>query len=196
MNPRRPRGPLLSCAAALSLAAALAGAARADAPAGAQLLSLKETTLSYRLVHPLHKVKGTCREAEGRAAVTPGQQSLVQVRAKVACFDSGDNNRDVHMREVTHEALHPFVTVKGTLEGLQLPLSGPTTLSLSASVELNGEKQQVSIPLQLKPEGSGLRGTFQFDVSLEGFKIERPSLVLAKVEDRLTLEGELLFQPQ
>ena len=127
-------------------------------------------------------------------AVVPNGPAKVQVRAPVACFDSGDNNRDVHMREVTHEALHPFVSVKGTVDSLAFPLAGPVEKTLEAKVELAGETQAVSIPLSLSPEGSKLRGKFKFGVSLDGFKIERPSLLLVKVEDQLTLEGELLFE--
>jgi len=43
------------------------------------------------------------------------------VRAKVASFDSGNANRDAHMREATHEAAHPYVEVKGTMPALKLP---------------------------------------------------------------------------
>jgi YceI-like domain len=181
----------LSTAALAALALAAAAAHADDAP---RVLALKEATLGYALVHPMHKVSATCRTAEGAAKVNPGGPVQVQVRAKVACFDSGDANRDVHMREVTHEPLHPLVSLKGTLEGLQLPLAEKGTRTLAAKVELNGEVQQVSVPVEVSSEGGKVRAKFSFPVSLEGFKIERPSLLLVKVEDALTISGELLFE--
>ena len=184
-----------------SLAAALLvpAASRADAPAAAgsasaaKVLALKEATLTYFVVHPLHKVNATCKVAEGAAKVNPGGPVQVQVRAKVACFDSGDSNRDTHMREVTHEPFHPFVSVKGTIDGLVLPLAAPVEKTLVAKVELNGETQQVNVPVTVSTEGSKVRAKFKFASSLEGFKVERPSLLLVKVEDALVIEGDLVF---
>jgi hypothetical protein len=117
----------------------------------------------------------------------------VQVRAKVASFDSGNSNRDVNVREVTHEAAHPYAEVRGTLTGVTLPLQGPLQAMLHGTVELNGERQAQDIPVQLKPEDGGIRATFSFPVSLEGFKVERPQLLLVKVDDRAVVSGDLLF---
>jgi hypothetical protein len=118
----------------------------------------------------------------------------VQVRAKVATFDSGNSNRDVHMREATHEAEHPYASVKGTLEGISLPLPGPKDATLHAIVELNGQKQAVEVPVRLEPAGAGVRATFSFPVSLDAFKVERPELLLVKVDDQLLIGGELVFE--
>ncbi|MCA1828015.1 MAG: YceI family protein, partial [Myxococcales bacterium] len=78
----------------------------------AQAFDLREGTLTYTVVHKLHEVKGTSRELQGRA-VLQGGTLKVQVRATVASFDSGNGNRDEHVREVTHEPVHPFAQVKG-----------------------------------------------------------------------------------
>ena len=186
--------------ASLTAALLVSTAGRADAPAAApaapaaaKVLALKEATLTYFVVHPLHKVNAACKTAEGAAKVNPGGPVQVQVRAKIACFDSGDSNRDVHMREVTHEPIHPFVSVKGTIDGLVLPLGAPVEKTLVAKVELNGETQAVSIPVTVSTEGARVRAKFKFASSLEGFKVERPSLLLVKVEDALVIEGELVF---
>src|SRR3954468_80463 len=124
--------------ARFAFAAALSVACAALAQ-DAALYAVKDGSLTYTLVHKLHEVRGTTRKLEGLAKVQPGGPTLVQVRVPVASFDSGNSNRDSHMREATHEAAHPYVEVKGTLPALQLPLAGPTELPLDAKVELNGE---------------------------------------------------------
>ncbi len=191
------RAPTALALASLAAALLLPGASRSDvpaaAPAAAKVLALKETTLTYLVVHPLHKVNATCKTAEGAAKVNPGGPVQVQVRARIACFDSGDSNRDVHMREVTHEPIHPLVSVKGTIDGLVLPLAAPVEKTLAAKVELNGETQAVSVPVTVSTEGGKVRVKFKFTSSLEGFKVERPSLLMVKVEDALVIEGELVF---
>src|SRR5437868_114396 len=135
--------------------------------AAAQMLDVREGALSYTVVHKLHEVQGTSKQVEGKALIQEDGSAKVQVRAKVASFDSGNSSRDAHMRESTHEAAHPYATVKGTLAGLKLPLAAPAELTLHAIVELNGEKQAAEVPVKLTPAPGGLRATFSFPVSLD-----------------------------
>src|SRR3982751_4346425 len=124
-------------------------------PGGQQALDLREGTLTYVVVHKLHEVHGTTKQVEGRALALPDGTVKVQVRAKVASFDSGNSNRDVHMREVTHEATHPYAEVRGTISGVTLPLDAPREAVLRATVELNGEKQTQDVPVKLEPDQGG-----------------------------------------
>ncbi|HZX94646.1 MAG TPA: YceI family protein [Myxococcales bacterium] len=163
------------------------------APSG-QLLDVQEGTLSYTVVHKLHEVHASTKQVEGRALAQPDGTVKVQVRAKVATFDSGNSNRDAHMREATHEAEHPYAEVKGTLTGVTLPLAAPAETTLHAVVELNGEKQAQDIPIKLQPAGTGVRATFTFPISLDALKVERPQLLLVKVDDRATISGDLRFE--
>lgn len=178
---------------ASALALFLACAALAQ-DGSAVFYAVKDGSITYTLVHKLHEVHGTSRKLEGVAKVQPGAPTLVQVRAPVASFDSGNSNRDSHMRESTHEAAHPYVEVKGTLPPLQLPLAGPTQLPLDARVELNGETERQTIPVTLTPEGSGIRAKFSFPVSLEAHHVERPELLLVKVDDKVVIAGDVLFE--
>src|SRR5690349_16309900 len=138
----------------------------------ATFYGVKDGSITYVLVHKLHEVRGTSRKLEGVAKIQPGAPTLVQVRVPVASFDSGNSNRDSHMRESTHEAAHPYVEVKGTLPPLQLPLAGPAQVPLEARVELNGETERQTIPVTLTPEGSGIRAKFTFPISLEAHHVE------------------------
>ncbi len=86
-------------------------------------------------MHKLHAFSGTSHALEGKAALGPENAGRVQARAKVASFDSGNSNRDEHMREVTHAAAHPTVELKGSFVN---PLTLPATVEASAVIELNG----------------------------------------------------------
>ena len=159
-----------------------------------QLLELRQGTLAYTVVHKLHEVHGATHQVEGRVLAQPGGRVQVQVRAKVASFDSGNSNRDEHMREVTHEGTHPYAEVKGVLSGLSLPLAGPVQATLHATVSLNGQKRSQDVPIRLEPApDGGTRATFSFPISLDAFKVERPQLLLVKVDDRATISGDLRF---
>jgi len=177
----------------IATALLIAAGARAD-DARPTLLALEKGTLSYTVVHKLHQVTGTTQKLEGLARLQPGGATLVQVRARVATFDSGNSNRDAHMREATHEPLHPVAEVKGTLPPLTLPLAEPQDLTLDARVELNGIQQKQAIPVHLEPSGQrGVRAKFSFPISLDAFHVDRPELLLIKIDDRAVIAGDVLF---
>jgi polyisoprenoid-binding protein YceI len=164
------------------------------APSPGQLLDLREGTLSYTVVHKLHEVRASSHQVEGRALAQPDGNVKVQVRVRVATFDSGNSNRDEHMREATHEQSHPYAEVKGTISGVTIPLQKPQETTLRGTVELNGEKRPQDISVKLVPAGGGVRATFAFPVSLDAFKVERPQLLFIKIDDRAIISGDLRFE--
>jgi polyisoprenoid-binding protein YceI len=173
-----------------TLLSALLLAAAAGEP---QAFDLREGTLSYTVVHKLHQVKGTTHALEGRALVQPGGTLRVQVRAKVATFDSGNSNRDEHVREATHEPAHPYVQIKGTASGVRLPISAPIDVNLDGTLDFNGVQKPQKIVVHLEPQKEGVRARFSFPISMEAFRIERPELLFVKVDDQMQIAGELLF---
>jgi len=164
------------------------------APPPGQLLDLREGTLSYTVVHKLHEVRASSHQVEGRALAQPDGNVKVQVRVRVATFDSGNSNRDEHMREATHEQSHPYAEVKGTISGVTIPLQKPQETTLRGTVELNGEKRPQDISVKLVPAGGGVRATFAFPVSLDAFKVERPQLLFIRIDDRAIISGDLRFE--
>lgn len=174
----------------LLLALLIAAGARADGP---QTFDLREGSLTYTVKHPAHVVKGVTHAVEGRALVQPGGGLKVQVRAKVASFDSGNSNRDEHMREVTHEPAHPYVQIKGTASGVTLPISAPMEVKLNGTLDFNGVQKPEKITVHLEPSDDGVRAKFSLSFSLGAFKVERPELLLVKIDDKATVEGELVF---
>ncbi|TMA84606.1 MAG: YceI family protein [Deltaproteobacteria bacterium] len=164
------------------------------APPAGQLLDLRKGTLTYTVVHRLHEVRATSHQVEGRALAQPDGTVKVQVRVRVATFDSGNSNRDEHMREVTHEHSHPYAEVKGTISGVTVPLQQSQETTLHGTVELNGEKRAQDVAVKLEPAGGGVRASFAFPLSLEAFKVERPQLLLIKIDDRAVISGDLRFE--
>lgn len=183
----------VACLFALAAGLLLASKVGAAEPR-TRTFSLEKGTITYRVVHKLHKVEGTTHAVEGKALLEEDGTAKVQVRAKVASFDSGNSNRDVHMREVTHEPIHSYASVKGTLQGLRLPLAAPVELAMSAIIELNGERQRATIPISFRQDGPRIRATFSFPISLDLFKVQRPELLFIKVEDQVQVTGDLSFE--
>ena len=158
---------------------------------GPRTFDLGEGTLTYTVVHKLHEVKGTSHAVEGRAQVQADGRLRVQVRAKIASFDSGNSNRDEHVREVTRDSAHPYVQLKGSAAGVSL--AAPSDVTLDGTVELNGVQKPQQLKVHLEPAGGSVRAKFSFAISLDAFKVERPELLFVKVEDKALIDGDLVF---
>jgi polyisoprenoid-binding protein YceI len=149
------------------------------------------SSLTYRLKHKLHVVEGTARPTEGKARLLPDGTLQVAVRANVADFDSGNSNRDAHMKETTEAPKFPTIEFKGVAAGVKVPTSFPSeqAVALKGQLTFHGVKQVVEVPLKVVfTSATEVSATGNFQISLEAFKVERPSLLMVKVDDALDLE--------
>ena len=167
------------------------------ASSAAEVLSLdpSATTVSFHVNHKMHRVDGSSRSAEGKAVIEPDGKVLAMVRVPVASFESGDANRDSHMRETLGVGHHPFVVFKG-VSSLDAPLDGrPVSPRLKGELDFHGVKRRVEVPVSVQPGGDGsvrVRGSLR--ISLEEYGIDRPSLLFVKIDDQCTIEFDLLMR--
>ncbi len=177
---------------ALILSAAIAHAQ----PASDFNVDATASSLTYHLVHKMHKVDGTSHKVDGKARLLPDGKAQVMLRAPVASFDSGNVNRDAHMKETVEAAKFPTVELKAVAEGVTPPSTFPATVKkpFKAQLSFHGVQQMLEIPVDLVWESpTRVRAEATFAVSLDGFKVERPSLMFVKVEDALKLDAKVAF---
>jgi hypothetical protein len=149
--------------------------------------------LTYRVVHKLHEVEGSSRSIEARALHASDGALQVMARAPVTSFVSGDGNRDEHMLEVIEAGRFPWVVLKAA--GRVLP---PATLPAQVETVLEGEldfhgvklPEKIPVILVFAADGS-VHVSAHFDVSLERYRVERPSLLFVKVDDACAIVAEL-----
>lgn len=156
-----------------------------------------DSSLTYRLKHALHDVEGTARPTEGKARLLPDGTLQVAVRANVADFDSGNANRDAHMKEATEAPKFPIIEFKGLANGVKVPTTFPSeqAVTLKGQLTFHGVKQAVEVPLKVVfTSAKEVSATGTFQISLEAFKVERPSLMMKKVDDALDLETKFQLE--
>jgi polyisoprenoid-binding protein YceI len=178
---------------AATLLSLLSLPALAQAPA--RTYSVKDgSTVSYKLIHKLHEVVGTAKPSEGKARLLPDGTLQVVVRAKVEDFDSGNGNRDAHMKEATEAAKFPLIEFKGVATGFKVPEKFPAEVPVTVKGKLtfHGVTQAQEVPLKARfTSAKDVSAEGTFNISLEGYGVERPSLMMVKVEDALVLELKL-----
>ncbi len=155
-----------------------------------------KSALSYKVVHPFHETEGKSSSMEGVAVLKPEGGALVQVKVDIRTFDSGNSNRDDHMKECTEANKLPYATVKGVLKDFKLPATYPAdaTATLEGELEFHGQKHPLTVPVQLHFDSAAhahVKGAF--DISLDAYQVERPSLMMRKIDDACHMGLDLDF---
>lgn len=180
-----------------STVVALVLAVAFSAPQGTFTVDPSATVVRFHIRHKLHQVDGRSTSIEGRAVVEPDGKVLAMVRIPVASFDSGNTNRDAHMRETLESGAHPFVVFKG-VASLVVPAAAgrsPVPLHFKGELDFHGVKRPVEVPaaVEFRPDGmAAVRG--KMTLSLEAFRIERPSLLFVKIDDACAVEFDLTLR--
>ena len=155
--------------------------------ASAQIKSLslikEESSVTYRLVHPLHNVEATSKEMQYRLDVDIATKRIkrVAVQVDVTSFNSGNSNRDSHAMEVIDAITYPdvrFISTTITQTGDSLSVAGKLTF--------HGVTRDVGIAGVSKWTDEKLVVEGGFQISLEAFEVERPSLLMIPVKDTLS----------
>src|SRR6266849_2406567 len=140
------------------------------------------------------------RSILGRAAALASLQiaTALLIAAGARADDARPTLLALEKGTLSYTVVHKLHQVTGTtqkLEGLaRLQPGGPTLVQVDARVELNGIQQKQAIPVHLEPSGQrGVRAKFSFPISLDAFHVDRPELLLIKIDDRAVIAGDVLF---
>jgi hypothetical protein len=152
--------------------------------------TLKQSTLSYHVSHPLHQIDGVSHEARGKGVCHAGQCDFL-VAAPVKSFNSGDSNRDLHMLQVTRGGQFPLVTVRTRLPE---PASGSPTIQVDLEIEFAGQTARfMQVPFQQTAQGPDIKLTGTIPCTLADFKIDPPKLLTVPVKNEMPVRVEMIF---
>jgi polyisoprenoid-binding protein YceI len=148
----------------------------------------EESSVTYRLVHPLHEVEATSKQVQYLLKADPSTREIKSVSAQVdvTTFDSGNSNRDSHAMEAIDALTYPEVTFTST----SIAQAGDS-VRVTGNLMFHGVTKEVVIAALLKWSENRLVVQGSFGISLTGFNVDRPSLLMIPVEDALnfTIDG-------
>ncbi|HXX62396.1 MAG TPA: YceI family protein [Bacteroidota bacterium] len=160
----------------------------------AQVTHLKQqkegSLMTYKLVHPLHHVEATSKEVvyDVQADATKKEIRSVSGWVDVTTFDSGNSNRDSHAMEVIDAISYP----EAKFESADVLQRGDS-LIVKGKLTFHGVTKDVLALCKASWSEGKLEVDGGFDVSLTAFNIDRPSLLMIPVEDRLSFSLVALF---
>jgi len=151
------------------------------------LLSLqveaKEYTLSqakaeYTVKHIFKTVKGQSKDIKGKMVCENETcEFLIAITSK--SFISSDSNRDLNMQTILEVTKFPLITVKGSLPESDL---SKQQFEVKSLVSFHGIEKEYLIKITKGRPSEG-----SLTVLLEDHKIERPSLLMAKIDNEVPI---------
>ncbi len=149
-----------------------------------------ESSITYRINHTLHHIEATSKDGWFRVELDPTKKEIQSVTAQVdvMTFDSGNSNRDSHAMEVVESIKYPDVTFAST----SVTQNGDS-LSVAGQLTFHGVKKDIVMTGAAKWSQNKLDVQGSFEVSITGFKIERPALLMIPVDDALRFSLHATF---
>jgi polyisoprenoid-binding protein YceI len=176
----------LSIIAAVCVNSLVTGAAFAGQP---QLIK-EQSSVSYHMVHVLHKVDATSSDVQYEVTLDSANHvKSVLAQVDVTTFNSGNSNRDSHAMEVIDAITYPsagYQSSSVTQKGDSLFVAGKLTFhGVTHDIGMNGTA--VWAADTLKVQG-------RFPVSLTQFQIERPAFLMVPVQDTVWFDVNAVFK--
>jgi polyisoprenoid-binding protein YceI len=149
-----------------------------------------ESSITYLMVHPLHKIESTSKEFSSKLEIddTAKEIKTVSAQVDVMTFNSGNSNRDSHAMEVIDAILYPDVSFTST----SVSHHGDS-VAVTGKLVFHGQTRDIVIAAVSKWSTNKLEIQGRFDLSLTDFKIERPSLLMIPVEDKLSFSLDAVY---
>lgn len=154
----------------------------------------EKSEIRYQIRHPLHLVVGTSKALAGSFVVDaegqPGK-APISVKVPIASFSSKNRNRDSNVQTVLGvrsypdaEAVVRSVKLESTFDGFKGTLYG--------TLLLHGVERPLTAPIHVVKGTHEMTIETAFSFSLDGHKVERPSLFLIPVDDKVDITCKLV----
>ena len=176
---------LIGCLLGISWIALAADAGLSDVS-----LDPAKTQIKWQLDGVVHNTHGTFRlkqchiSFDPRTGIASGE---VLVDAKSG--ESADSARDHRMhKEVLESAKYPDIRFTPERVDGKLAPQGTSSIRISGTFEVHGGKHAISVPAEVKLDGSQISGTVRFEIPYVEWGMKDPSTFLLRVDKKVKIE--------
>lgn len=149
-----------------------------------------KSTITYAMSHPMHSFEGVSRDVACVVVLDDASKiESVAAAAKVSSFDSDNTNRDSHALEKMEALKYPKVTF--TSNDVQ---QNGNDLTVKGNLTFHGVTRPVLIQATRQDDNGQLTIKGGFDINLSDYKIEKPSLMMVPVDEKVRLKLQMVFK--
>ncbi|MBM3159595.1 MAG: YceI family protein [Bacteroidetes bacterium] len=148
------------------------------------------SSITYSMKHTLHAWDGTSKGLNGVVVLgADNKVEKVAITTKVADFDSENSNRDAHMLEVVEALKYPNISFYST----SITETKKGELDVKGVLQFHGINKQLSFKANIIHTKNNVQVNGNFIFLLEDFKIDRPSFMLKKVENKVNVKFDVFY---
>jgi len=147
-----------------------------------------KSSISYSGNHFLHKWSAENNNLSGLIKTDNEKIVNIGIVAKVADFKSGNSSLDSNSYRVLEALKFPNIIFKSiSIENLK------ETLNIKGVIQFHGIDKNIDVNAELIKNENTTQINGKFTLSLSDFSVDRPSLLLRKVDDQIIIVFKLIF---
>jgi polyisoprenoid-binding protein YceI len=147
-----------------------------------------KSSISYSGNHFLHKWSAENNNLSGLIKIDNENILNIGVVAKVADFKSGNSSLDSNSYRVLEALKFPNIIFKSvsvtSINGLS---------NIKGLIVFHGIEKNIDVNVKLTTIENTTQINGEFTISLSDFSVDRPSLLLRKIDNQITIVFELVF---
>ena len=147
-----------------------------------------KSSISYSGNHFLHKWSAENNNLSGLIKIDNENILNIGVVAKVADFKSGNSSLDSNSYRVLEALKFPNIIFKSvsvtSINGLS---------NIKGLIEFHGIEKNIDVYVKLTTIENTTQMNGEFTINLSDFSVDRPSLLLRKIDNQITIVFELVF---
>ena len=147
-----------------------------------------KSSISYSGNHFLHKWSAENNNLSGLIKIDNENILNIGVVAKVADFKSGNSSLDSNSYRVLEALKFPNIIFKSvsvtSINGLS---------NIKGLIEFHGIEKNIDVNVKLTTIENTTQMNGEFTINLSDFSVDRPSLLLQKIDNQITIVFELVF---
>jgi len=142
------------------------------------------------MVHKLHSWEGVSKELKVATKWNEQKNEIEQISivVNVATFNSGLSSRDSHMMEVLDGLTYPRIIFSSS--SIQYT---PDGILVKGKLQFHGVERMVETKVKLEKVNRKLVFSGSMPVLLEDYKVERPSLLFVKVDNKIQIDFQVAY---
>ena len=146
------------------------------------------SSISYSGTHFLHNWDARNENISGLIELNDNQVSKIGVIAKVQDFKSGNSSLDSNSYRVLDALKIPNIVFRssGIIDSLDI-------INVSGTISFHGIEKDLNVLLDKSIENNNISLTGKFIINLSDFNVERPSLLLQKINNEIEIQINLIF---
>ncbi len=148
------------------------------------------SSVRYSMVHKLHSWQGVSKDLKVATKWNEQKNEIEQISivVNVATFNSGLSSRDSHMMEVLDGLTYPRILFSSS--SVQYT---PEGILVKGKLQFHGVERMIETKVKLEKVNRRWVFSGSFPILLEDYKVERPSLLFVKVDNKIQIDFQVTY---